>query len=199
MPDFRSRSWRLGNAIVGVPARCGVGPIHELTTRGRKTGTSHANPVVPVEHQGKYWIVAPYGPVSWVHNARASGRVSLRYGRTTSEYGVREASAQEAGPVLKRYVAVASKARSCFTASPDAPVADFAAEADRHPVFELVPIGDRVGSPTGPERKERMALSAAAAGTAVFAVIALVTWRRVARQACAETDSFRGAHGVRPH
>ena len=40
-----------------------------LTTRGRKTGRPRTNPVVPVEHDRRRWLVAPYGPVSWVHNA----------------------------------------------------------------------------------------------------------------------------------
>jgi len=40
--------------------------------------------------------------------------------------------------VLKRYVAVATKTRAQFAATKDSPVADFTAEAGRHPVFELV-------------------------------------------------------------
>ena len=55
------------------------------------------------------------------------------------EYTVREAEADEAGPVLKRYVAVAGKTRPQFDAAPDDPAEAFAAEADRHPVFELQP------------------------------------------------------------
>ena len=58
---------------------------------------------------------------------------------------IREVGADEAGPILKRYVAVASKTRAQFSASKDAPVADFAAEADRHPVFELLAVA-RLGS-----------------------------------------------------
>jgi deazaflavin-dependent oxidoreductase (nitroreductase family) len=111
-----------------------------LTTRGRRTGDPHTVPVVPVEHGGSRWLVAPYGTVGWVRNAREDGRVRLRYGRTTHEYAAREVGADEAGPVLKRYVAVATKTRSRFGATKDAPAADFAAEADRHPVFELVAV-----------------------------------------------------------
>jgi hypothetical protein len=96
--------------------------------------------VVPVDDDGKRWLVAPYGAVAWVHNARAAGRVSLRYGRATRDYGAREVSKDEAGPVLKRYVAIASKTRPQFNATKDSPVEDFVAEADRHPVFELVAL-----------------------------------------------------------
>ena len=40
--------------------------------------------------------------------------------------------------MLKRYVAIATKTRAHFKATHDSPVEDFVAEADRHPVFELV-------------------------------------------------------------
>ena len=143
-PKFRSLGWRAGNAFVGVLARAGVGPIHLLTTRGSKSGRPHTIPVVPVDYDGKRWLVAPYGAVAWVHNARATGPVSLRYGRTTREYGTREVSADEAGPVLKRYVAIATKTQAQFKATQDSPVEDFVAEADRHPVFELVAVGSAV-------------------------------------------------------
>lgn len=142
---FQSVSWRAGNALVSALARIGIGPMHLLTTTGRRTGRSHTIPVVPVEHDGKRWLVAPYGPVAWVRNARASGRVNLRYGRTKRPYAIREVTAEEAGPVLKRYVAVATKTRRHFRANADAPVEAFVAEADRHPVFELTPLNADAG------------------------------------------------------
>ncbi len=113
-----------------------------LTTQGRKTGRPRANPVVLVEHDGRRWLVAPYGPVSWVHNARATGRVSLTRRRDTRDYTIREAGPDEAGPVLKRYIRIAPSTRRYFQAAKDSPVEDFAAEADRHPVFELTPAGE---------------------------------------------------------
>lgn len=143
-PRFRSLGWRAGNAFVSLLARAGVGPIHLLTTRGSKSGRPHTIPVVPVDYDGQRWLVAPYGAVAWVHNARAAGHVSLQYGRTTREYATREVSADEAGPVLKRYVAIATKTRAQFNATRDSPAEDFVAEADRHPVFELVAVGNEV-------------------------------------------------------
>ena len=101
--------------------------------------------MVPVAHDGGTWLVAPYGPVEWVHNARAAGQVSLRYGRRTRRYRIREASAEEAGPVLRRYVAIATKTRSQFTATKDSPAEEFSAEAFRHPVFELIAIDGEAG------------------------------------------------------
>jgi len=138
--EFDSCGWRIGNAFAGMLARAGIGPIHLLTTRGCRTGRLHTNPVVRVEQDGKSWLVAPYGAVSWVHNARAAKRVSLRRGRGTGDYAVREVGPAEAGPVLKRYVGIASRARASFQASKDSPVEDFVAEAHRHPVFELTAL-----------------------------------------------------------
>jgi hypothetical protein len=44
---------------VTVLARIGIGPIQLLTTRGRKSGRTQPNPVVPIEVGGKTWLVAP--------------------------------------------------------------------------------------------------------------------------------------------
>ena len=98
--------------------------------------------MVPVEHDGRRWLVAPYGPVSWVHNARAAGTVRLAGRRHSRAYAIREAAPDEAGPVLKRYVHLAPSTRRYFQASKDSPVEDFVAEAQRHPVFELIPADD---------------------------------------------------------
>jgi deazaflavin-dependent oxidoreductase (nitroreductase family) len=133
-PAFKSWQWRAGNAIVGLLARAGIGPIQLLTTYDRRTGEPHTNPVVAVEHGGTRWLVAPYGTVGWVRNAREDGRVRLRYGRTTQDYAIREAGPDEAGPVLKRYVAVATKTRVQFEATKESPAAG------------LPPFGCRAGS-----------------------------------------------------
>jgi deazaflavin-dependent oxidoreductase (nitroreductase family) len=136
-PDFRGLVWRAGNSIVSALARFGVGPIHLLTTRGRRTGRPATVPVVPVDEAGRRWLVAPYGEVQWVRNVRSNQRVTIRYGRAMSQYWAREATASEAGPVLKRYVEVAPKARSAFSATADDSTDAFVAEAGLHPVFEL--------------------------------------------------------------
>jgi deazaflavin-dependent oxidoreductase (nitroreductase family) len=111
-----------------------------LTTRGRRTGRARSNPVVVVEHDGRHWLVAPYGAVSWVHNARAAGQVRLARRRGTGTYAVREVVGSEAGPVLQRYVRIASATREYFQADQNDPVERFTAEAEQHPVFELTPI-----------------------------------------------------------
>jgi deazaflavin-dependent oxidoreductase (nitroreductase family) len=146
-----SRGDRVGNAIVSVLARAGIGPFWLLTTRGRKTGQPHTNPVTLVEQTDRTWLVAPYGEVSWVHNARAAGRVSIRRARETRDYSIREVQPYEAAPILKRYVSIARARRPYFDANKDASVDDFAAEAHRHPVFELIPLTGNATLPPGRE------------------------------------------------
>jgi deazaflavin-dependent oxidoreductase (nitroreductase family) len=136
------RGRHVENTIMSALTRAGLLPrSYLLTTRGRKTGRPRTNPVVPVEHGGRRWLVAPYGPVSWVHNARATGRVSLTRRRDTRDYTIREVPPDEAGPVLQRYIRIAPSTRPYFQAGKDSAVGDFVAEADRHPVFELMPVG----------------------------------------------------------
>ena len=98
--------------------------------------------MIPVVQGRQRWLVAPYGAVPWVLNARAAGRVRLCRGRDRHDYTIQQLPPAEAGPVLQRYVRVASAARPYFQANKDSPVADFIAEADRHPVFELTPISE---------------------------------------------------------
>ena len=137
-----SRGRRIGDAVIGVFTRAGLVPsTYLLTTTGRRTGKPLTHPATVVEHDGRLWLVAPYGAVSWVHNARAAGRVRLTRRWQRRDYTVREVPAAEAGPVLKRYVRVATATRPYFAADKDSPVEDFVAEADRHPVFELRPMG----------------------------------------------------------
>jgi len=142
-PAFHmTRGRRAGDAVIGLFIRAGWVPgSYLLTTTGRKTGKPRTTPVTLVERDGHRWLVAPYGPVAWVHNARAAGRVSLSRRGRRLEYTVREVTADEAGPVLKDYVRRARPTRPYFDATPGAPVADFVAEAGRHPVFELTVAG----------------------------------------------------------
>lgn len=140
--EFRmSGADRVGDAVFSLLARAGIGPAHLLITRGRKTGRARTNPVILVKQGKQRWLVAPYGAVSWVLNARAAGRVTLRRGRDRQDCTVRELSPAQSGPILQRYIRIAPATRPYFQAGKDSPAADFTAEAHRHPVFELTPAG----------------------------------------------------------
>jgi len=66
---------RFANVLMRLLLRLGLAPRTTmlLTIAGRRTGTPRSTPVTMVEEDGQRWLVAPYGPVGWVHNARAAG------------------------------------------------------------------------------------------------------------------------------
>ncbi|HXA97134.1 MAG TPA: nitroreductase family deazaflavin-dependent oxidoreductase [Candidatus Dormibacteraeota bacterium] len=130
---------RAANRVVRLLIRLGLmpGPTYLLTVPGRRTGRPLSTPVTLVEDAGGRWLVAPYGDVGWVRNARAAGQVTLSRGGRAETLAIRELSAAEAAPLLQRYVTRVPITRPFFDAKPDSPVAAFEAEAPRHPVFQL--------------------------------------------------------------
>ena len=123
-----------------MPSPLGLAPspYYLLTVRGRRTGRPFSTPVVLITEGGERWLVAPYGDVGWVRNARAAGQVMLSRGRRSETVRIVELAAAEAAPVLKRYVTRVPITRPYFDAKPSSPLDSFIAEASRHPVFRLV-------------------------------------------------------------
>lgn len=137
---YRLSPWRRGvNAIVRVLLRIGAGPprTYLLSVRGRVSGRPYSTPVTLVEDGAARWLVAPYGEVAWVRNARAAGEATLQRGRRSEVVAVEELAPAEAAPVLRRYVQEVPVTRPFFDARPGADLAAFAAEAGRHPVFRV--------------------------------------------------------------
>ena len=140
-----ARAYRLGaarrlvNALVTALLRTGLGPrrTYLLGVRGRKSGRTLTTPVTLVEEGGQRWLVAPYGDVGWVKNARAAGVVTLARGRHAETVRVVELPPEEAAPVLRRYVTEVPITRPFFDVTPSSDLAAFRAEAPRHPVFRL--------------------------------------------------------------
>ena len=108
-------------------------PIILLTTIGAKSGKIRKTPLMRVEHNGEYAIVAslggaPKNPV-WYHNVQAHPRVELQDGDVTRDYEAREVSGDEKAAWWERAV----------EAWPD--YADYQTKTDRQiPVFVLTPI-----------------------------------------------------------
>ena len=108
-------------------------PVVLLTTIGAKSGKLRKTPLMRVEHDGKYAVVASLGgapkhPV-WYHNISAHPRVELQDGTETGEYEAREVFGEEKATWWERAVAV----------WPD--YADYQRKTDRTiPVFVLTPI-----------------------------------------------------------
>jgi deazaflavin-dependent oxidoreductase (nitroreductase family) len=133
-------SRRLINRLVRLLLRLGLGPraTYLLVVPGRRSGALYSTPVTLVEEESERWLVAPYGEVGWVRNARAAGRVTLRRGRRAEAVAIVELEPPAAAPVLKRYVTGVPITRPFFDATPGSDLAAFVAEAPRHPVFRVV-------------------------------------------------------------
>ena len=108
-------------------------PVILLTTVGAKTAKLRKTPLMRVEHNGEYAVVAslggaPKNPV-WFHNIVKHPRVELQDGAATGDYEAREVFGEEKASWWQRAVEV----------WPD--YADYQRKTDREiPVFVLTPI-----------------------------------------------------------
>ncbi|MEU8894223.1 nitroreductase family deazaflavin-dependent oxidoreductase [Nocardia sp. NPDC048505] len=85
-------------------------PVVLLTTKGAKTGLLRKTPLMRVEHDGEYAVVASLGgapkhPV-WYFNIKAHPHVELRDGTDTKDYTAREVTGDEKARWWERAVAV---------------------------------------------------------------------------------------------
>ena len=108
-------------------------PVILLTTIGAKSGKIRKTPLMRVEHDGEYAVVAslggaPKNPV-WYYNIKAHPQVELQDGAVTKDYESREVFDDEKAVWWERAVA----------AWPD--YAEYQKTTDRQiPVFVLTPV-----------------------------------------------------------
>jgi len=85
-------------------------PVIVLTSLGAKTGKLRKTPLMRVEHDGEYAVVASLGgapkhPV-WYYNLTANPHVELQDGPVKKDYRAREVQGEEYTAWLERAVAV---------------------------------------------------------------------------------------------
>jgi deazaflavin-dependent oxidoreductase (nitroreductase family) len=108
-------------------------PVILLTSIGAKSGKIRKTPLMRVEHDGEYAVVAslggaPKNPV-WYYNIKAHPQVELQDGTVTKDYEAHEVVGDEKAAWWERAVA----------AWPD--YANYQKKTDRQiPVFVLTPI-----------------------------------------------------------
>jgi deazaflavin-dependent oxidoreductase (nitroreductase family) len=108
-------------------------PVILLTTIGAKTGKLRKTPLMRVEHNGEYAVVAslggaPKNPV-WYYNIKAHPRVELQDGSESHDYDAREVFGDEKAPWWDR----------CVQAWPD--YANYQKKTERQiPVFVLTRV-----------------------------------------------------------
>lgn len=131
---------RVINRVLKPLAKHGLAGQHVyvLAVPGRKTGKRYETPVNLIE-DGDRWLVAPYGEVNWVRNARAAGEVELTRARDTETLRIEETPPEQAAPVLMQYLKAVAVVRPFFDVKPDSSIDEFVREAPRHPVFRLTP------------------------------------------------------------
>lgn len=108
-------------------------PVIVLTSVGAKTGKLRKTPLMRVEHEGTYAVVASLGGApkhpSWYHNLAAHPHVELQDRASKRDYLAREVTSGEKATWWERAVAT----------WPD--YAQYQAKTDRQiPVFVLDPI-----------------------------------------------------------
>jgi len=109
-----------------------------LSIPGRKSGKIHTVPIRLIEKNGQCWLVAPYGQVNWVLNAREAGQVTLSPGRTSETVTIVELDPKESAPVLKEYLKQFPYVKPYFDVTPESPLDAIESESPRHPVFHIV-------------------------------------------------------------
>ena len=101
--EYEISSGTRGNTMRGVP-------IIVLTSVGARTGKLRKTPLMRVEHDGEYAVVASMGgapehPV-WYHNLVANPHVELQDGATKRDYLAHEATGPERDVWWQRACAV---------------------------------------------------------------------------------------------
>lgn len=129
---------KLINRLATWLSRIGVGRSVELTTTGRKSGRQRQVPVSPITIDGTEYIVAPYGSVSWVENARANPDVVIRKGLTSRRARLVEVTPEAAHVVAAYYDREAFPRQ--YMDIPDEPTEeDFEKVSGSFPVFRVEP------------------------------------------------------------
>ena len=108
-------------------------PVIVLTSVGAKTGKLRKTPLMRVEHDGEYAVVASLGGApknpGWYHNIVKNPRVELQDGAVPRDYDAREVFGDERATWWERAV----------EAWPD--YAEYQKKTDRQiPVFVLTPV-----------------------------------------------------------
>jgi deazaflavin-dependent oxidoreductase (nitroreductase family) len=143
------------------------GPNVLVTVRGRRSGQLRTTPVAMFELAEDRYLQASFGAVNWVLNLRAAGDVRISRGQWSEDFTAIELAPEAAGalmqnalapfhrsrllgallgPVVRPPVAVLYRFRLRIDDTPD----EYVAEAERHPLFQLVPPGRAAPISVGP-------------------------------------------------
>jgi deazaflavin-dependent oxidoreductase (nitroreductase family) len=157
------RLLRLANPLVRRLISAGLptgAPNVLLSMRGRRSGKLRTVPVGIVDLGGRSFVQSSYGETGWVANLRADGEATVIYpgGRRIPVQAI-ELSPEEGGAVLRGALQRFRRSRVLrallgphfrppigvlwrLRTRIDETLEEYAAEARRHPLFELRPIDE---------------------------------------------------------
>jgi deazaflavin-dependent oxidoreductase (nitroreductase family) len=115
------------------PVMVALGLAPTLTVRGRTSGRRYRFPVLPLDVDGRRYVVAPRGNTQWARNLRARGEAELKMGGRTTRVSATEIPPAQRKPLVDAYVQRYGKKYGGYVAR------EFAAMPDPadHPVFLL--------------------------------------------------------------
>ena len=123
------------NNKVMNPLLTALGLAPALTVRGRTSGRRYTMPVLPLDYEGRQYIVAPRGNTHWARNLRSVGEGELRAGGRRIQFRATEIPVAQRGPIVAAYVQKYGSKYGGFVAKEFAALPD---PAD-HPVFLVEP------------------------------------------------------------
>ena len=156
---FLHAAWalRLLNPVFGRYLSLGLpgGPNVLLTVRGRSSGRLRSTPVAILQIDDRRFVQAAFGEVNWVRNLRASGQALVRSGRHADAVDAVELAPETAGTIMCESLAPYRSSRLLraivgpttrppagvlyyFGVRVDETLAEYVADARRHPLFELL-------------------------------------------------------------
>src|ERR1700731_4158444 len=128
------KSGFFNNKVMG-PVLTVLGLAPALTVRGRTSGRRYTMPVLPLDHEGKTYLVAPRGNTHRARNLRSVGECELRARGTRGHFKATEIPVGQRGPLVAAYVQKYGSKYGGFVAKEFAALPD---PAD-HPVFLIEP------------------------------------------------------------
>jgi len=145
LPHYKRPDWftrHIMNPFLNLLMRVGVSVwgARVLEHRGRVSGQTHRTPVNLLSVDDRDYLVSPRGDTEWVRNVRAAdGHLALLLGRRHQSYTAVEVPVAERTEILRQYLRRWKFEVGMFFdgVGPDSSDAEFAAVAERHPVFLL--------------------------------------------------------------
>ena len=132
---------KASNGFMSWLSSHGLGPkkMVRLEVKGRKSGEPRSVAVNEVTVSGQRYLVAPRGNTEWSRNARVNPDAVITR-RKSEKVTLMELPTGERAPIIQQYLREnAWVTKREFGVDPKAPINEFEAIADKHPVFKITP------------------------------------------------------------